>query len=129
MEQNQNFDTLIGNDLVKTMCEMENQEDEEEGNDESEEETIAIIDDALIAIMIYEESVAVVEKKSSLLGFTSLPNDFENFSSYGSLTLAERVSCYQKRKKDLAQFNKIVKNDDEIIEKIYDKIINLINKK
>jgi len=49
--------------------------------------------------MIYEESIAVVEKSSSLLAFNSLPNDFENFTSYGSLTLPERVSCYQQSKK------------------------------
>jgi len=51
--------------------------------------------------MIYEESIAVVEKSSSLLAFNSLPNDFENFTSYGSLTLPERVSCYQQSKKNL----------------------------
>ncbi|KAL6632186.1 hypothetical protein LY90DRAFT_505823 [Neocallimastix californiae] len=57
---------------------------------------IAIVDDALVAIIIYEESVAALEKSSSLLSFKSLPNDLDNFSSYGTLKIEERISCYKK---------------------------------
>ncbi|ORX64021.1 hypothetical protein BCR32DRAFT_287389 [Anaeromyces robustus] len=83
---------------------------------------IATIDDALVAIIIFEESVATLEKNSTLLIFKSLPNDMDNFSNFGSLTLEERISCYKNRKKNLAEFNKIVKNDDEIIGKVYEKL-------
>jgi len=52
----------------------------------------------LVAIIIYEESVAALEKSSSLLSFKSLPNDLDNFSSYGTLKIEERISCYKKSK-------------------------------
>jgi len=46
MEQNQDFDNLIGNDLVETMCEMEKTEE----NDS--EETNGIFHNILLIIII-----------------------------------------------------------------------------